>query len=304
MKSRYLSTLLALTTACALLAGCASSQTETKTKETKQTETSAKEQETSTEKETVAPIDVVTDDMVAIPGSEVQDGVYPVQVDSSSSMFKIASCELTVADGVMTAALTINSASYNRLFLGTAEEAANAKEEDLINYEETSDGARVFTFPVEALDAGVNCAALSAKKDLWYDRTLVFRADSLPADAFAEGVISTPQKPELEDGTYTIAVDLEGGSGKASVASPTTLKAEDGKVIAVITWSSPNYDYMMVDGEKYLPVNTDGNSVFEIPVSGFDYKIPVSADTTAMSTPHEIEYTLYFHSDSVTLSEN
>ena len=57
---------------------------------------------------------------------------------------------------------------------------------------------------------------------------------------------------------------------------------------------------MIVDGEKVLPFNTDGNSSFKIPVSEFDSKIDVKADTTAMSEPHEIEYTLYFNSESIT----
>jgi len=55
-----------------------------------------------------------------------------------------------------------------------------------------------------------------------------------------------------------------------------------------------------VDGEKYLPVNTEGNSVFEIPVAALDTALAVTADTTAMSTPHEIEYTLTFDSASLT----
>ena len=74
---------------------------------------------------------------------------------------------------------------------------------------------------------------------------------------------------------------------------------KDGAVTASIQWSSPNYDYMIVDGEKYLPVNTEGNSVFEILVSGFDQKIEVIADTTAMSKPHEIEYMLTFDSSTI-----
>lgn len=59
-------------------------------------------------------------------------------------------------------------------------------------------------------------------------------------------------------------------------------------------WSSPNYDYMLVDGTKYLNENKGGNSTFTIPVSGFDCDIAVVGDTVAMSTPHEIEYTLNF----------
>ena len=81
--------------------------------------------------------------------------------------------------------------------------------------------------------------------------------------------------------------------------SPAALTVADGKMTATIVWSSPNYDYMIVDGEKYLPTNTEGNSTFEIPVSALDTALDVTADTVAMSTPHEIEYTLTFDSASL-----
>ena len=120
-------------------------------------------------------------------------------------------------------------------------------------------------------------------------------------DARTEDAYTSVESLNLEDGTYTAAVTLEGGSGRASVESPATLTVADGSVTADILWSSPNYDYMKVDGVQSDPVNTDGNSEFQIPVLGCDYAMPVSADTTAMSTPHEIEYTLYF--DSATLEK-
>lgn len=113
---------------------------------------------------------------------------------------------------------------------------------------------------------------------------------------------STPEAFTLdkEYGEYSIQVDLEGGSGKASVTSPTLITVQDGAVTAHIQWSSSNYDYMIVDGEKYLPVNEEGgNSEFEIPVLAMDEAMPVIADTTAMGTPHEINYTLTFYSDSI-----
>ena len=84
------------------------------------------------------------------------------------------------------------------------------------------------------------------------------------------------------------------------MTSPAKVTVKDGNVTAEIIWSSSNYDFMMVNGERFDPVNTDGNSTFEIPVTGFDYKMPVSADTTAMSTPHLIDYTLTFDSASLT----
>lgn len=96
-----------------------------------------------------------------------------------------------------------------------------------------------------------------------------------------------------------ISLDFEGGSGKASIISPAKVTITNGEAIATVEWSSPNYDYMIVNGEKYLPVNTEGNSVFEIPVV-LDEPVDVIGDTVAMSKPHEIEYTLTFHSETAT----
>ena len=104
------------------------------------------------------------------------------------------------------------------------------------------------------------------------------------------------------------AVPLEGGSGKASVESPCPVLERSGELLALITWSSSHYDFMIADGEKILPVNTEGNSQFEIPLKNLaesaaasqtealpaDCEMQVQADTTAMSTPHLVDYTLSF----------
>ena len=111
----------------------------------------------------------------------------------------------------------------------------------------------------------------------------------------------TAEQLGLSDGSYTVEGSLEGGSGRASITSPVSLTIKEGKITASIEFSSPYYDYMIVDGEKYEPVNTDGNSTFEIPVAGFDTAIPVTADTVAMSEPHEIEYTITL--DAATVKE-
>ena len=93
---------------------------------------------------------------------------------------------------------------------------------------------------------------------------------------------------------------LSGGSGRASVESPAALTVSGGVYTVSIAWSSNNYDYMVVDGVQYDPVNTEGNSVFEIPITTFDTPVAVQADTTAMSQPYLIDYTLTFASASVT----
>ena len=100
--------------------------------------------------------------------------------------------------------------------------------------------------------------------------------------------------------TYTISVTLEGGSGRASVESPATLYYDAyGKCWATIVWSSPNFDYMKVDGQRYDPINTEGNSTFKIPIFALDTPLAVIADTVAMSEPHEVEYTLTIDSASM-----
>ncbi|MCI5674146.1 MAG: hypothetical protein MR347_16830 [[Clostridium] symbiosum] len=253
--------------------------------------------------ETSSRINVADEDMEPVYAGEIKDGVYPVKVDSSSNMFQVTGCELTVRDGRMTAVMTMGGTGYLKLFMGTGEEAAKAGEEDFIPYRETEDGLHTFQVPVEALDMGIDCSAFSKKKEKWYDRVLVFRADSLPADAIADGKITTVESLALKDGIYTAEVTLGGGSGRASVESPARLRVENGQAFATIVWGSANYDYMKVDDVKYETVNAEGNSAFEIPVTGFDWKIPVIADTIAMSEPHEIDYTLAFDSSTIKKAE-
>jgi len=99
-------------------------------------------------------------------------------------------------------------------------------------------------------------------------------------------------------GEYTADVALSGGSGKGQVESPARVTIEDGIPTAVVIWSSPYYQYMLINEVYYYPINTEGNATFEIPVS-FDEDMDIRAQTVAMSQPHEIQYTLRF--DSATL---
>lgn len=126
-------------------------------------------------------------------------------------------------------------------------------------------------------------------------------APAAPEPAAAPAPAPEPEGESVRAGdTYTISVTLEGGSGRASVESPAKLHFDEtGKCWATIVWSSPNFDYMKVDGQRYDPISTEGNSTFEILVSAFDTPLPIIADTVAMSEPHEVEYTLTFDSASL-----
>lgn len=249
--------------------------------------------------EMITPENVVEEGMVPVYASSLNDGDYSVTVDSSSAMFNITECVLHVKNGSMTADMTMGGKGYLYIFMGTGEEASAAGESGYIHFSENADGSHCYTVPVEALDAGINCAAFSKNKEKWYDRVLLFRADSLPESAFSDGYFSTASSLSLADGEYTVEVSLEGGSGRAGVSSPTRLVIENGNAFAEIEFSSSNYDYMIVGEEKFEPINTEGNSKFYIPVSRFDSRMPVSADTTAMSMAHEISYTLCFDSASI-----
>ena len=277
-----------------LTAACAESITETAT-EDMALDTS----QIASSSDMTAVEDVVEDWMVPITGEEVADGVYDVEVVSSSSMFSVDSAVLAVSGGKMTAKMKMGGTGYLFVYPGTPEEAAEAAQEDLIPFEE-EDGVHTFTIPVSALDAGIKCSAFSKKKEQWYDRTLVVLASSLPADAIlSEKAYTTAADLALEDGTYLVEGTLQGGSGKASIASPAVLTVEGDELTLEVIFSSPNYDYMLVDGVEYRPVNEEGNSTFLIPVPGFDEGIAVTADTTAMSKPHEIDYMITLDSSSI-----
>lgn len=104
-------------------------------------------------------------------------------------------------------------------------------------------------------------------------------------------------KESLTDGRYTIDVTLSGGSGRAGVASPATVVIDGETITATIVWSSPYYEYMLIDGVRYDPMQTEGNATFEIPIV-LDEDMAVSASTVAMSEPHLVEYTLRFDSST------
>jgi len=242
---------------------------------------------------------VVEDWMVPVGVDSLVEGTYPVTVASSSSMFSIESAELTVEEDHMYATLTMKGTGYLYLFMGTPEEAVNAVEKEYLPFAENADGVHTFTIPVEALDKGLDCAAFSKRKEKWYARTLVVRSDSLPLSAWKADALTKAADLGLADGEYEVDVTLTGGSGKASVESPASLKIEGDTATATIIWGSSNYDYMIVDGTRYDPITLEGGSTFEIPVTVFDRPMQVTADTTAMSKPYEIEYTLTFDSKTI-----
>ena len=235
----------------------------------------------------------------------LEDGVYTADFNTDSSMFHAnETCDgkgvLTVQDGQMTIHVSLASTSIVNLFPGLKEDAQKdgavllQPTTDTVTYPDgLTEEVNGFDIPVPALDEEFD-VALIGKKGVWYDHKV---SVSNPVPKEDDAVAAIP----LADGTYTIEVGFAGGSGKSHVLSPCTLKVENGTATATIVWSSEKYDYMLVDGQRYDVLTTEGGSTFEIPVRALDTALTVIGDTTAMSTPHEIEYTLTF--DSTTAEE-
>lgn len=287
--------IVSITLAALLLAGCGAAESAAPASESASEAASTVETAPAAESESETPAAEA-----ALP-----DGVYTADFNTDSSMFHAnESCDgkgtLTVADSQMTMHVSLQSKKIVNLYLGMAADAADHEADwlqpttDTVTYSDgTSEEVYGFDIPVAAVDTDFQLAILGTK-GTWYDHT-VSVANAEPAD---ETAAEAPA-----DGSYTCAVTLEGGSGRATVESPATLTVADGAMTATIVWSSPNYDYMLIDGEKYLPINTEGNSTFEIPVAALDTALAVTADTVAMSTPHEIDYTLTFASATLAAAE-
>ena len=113
------------------------------------------------------------------PEVTVADGIYSMDVTSSSSMFKVVDCILTAKDGKMSAVLTLSGTGYGYLYMGTKEEAASADQSSWIPYQVNEEGKYTYTVPVEALDKEIAVAAYSIKKGIWYDRALTFQSETM-----------------------------------------------------------------------------------------------------------------------------
>ncbi|MBE5806862.1 MAG: hypothetical protein E7317_00765 [Clostridiales bacterium] len=240
----------------------------------------------------IAAEDVLEPGMQPVAAEALADGTYDVAVDSSSSMFKIASATVTKEGDALTASLVIASDSYMYLYPGTAEAAAQAEIDQLVAPEALGEDGNRFTFAIDALDAPVDCAAFSRAKQQWYPRVLVFRADSLPAEAFnsAEGAA-------LEDGAYAIPVRLEGGSGRTQVESPAQVIVQNGEATARLVFNTEKIDFVMVGDEKFLPEYEDGTAVFTLPAASLARPMAVDVDSTVMKPATLVRYTLSFDAD-------
>lgn len=295
--------------ACLLLGGCGAGQA---ADATSAESTVAAQESTVTLTESTEAAETVSTETTQNE-AQLPDGVYTAEFSTDSSMFHVSeACDgkgiLTVKDGVMTIHISLGSKKILNLYPGLAEDAAKdgavllQPTTDTVTY---SDGMteEVYGFDVPVPVIGEEFdLALIGTKGKWYDHKV--KVSDPVAEDSREAANGSFDMSALADGSYTIELTMEGGSGRASIQSPAQLAIADGAATATLEWSSPNYDYMLVNGEKYLPVNTEGNSVFEVPVEALDAPLTMIGDTVAMSTPHEVEYTVTFHSETLESTES
>lgn len=298
MKKKIIAAFGMTLLACTLLNGCAGKSSEKELKQETETAVSAPE-----------ALEASAETLAETP-AELPDGIYTAEFNTDSGMFHVSeACDgrgtLTVKNGEMTIHVSLVSKKIVNLYPGLAEEAKKDGAEVLLPTEDTvtySDGMTEevygFDVPVPGLNKEFDLA-LVGTKGIWYDHKVsVSNPEPVKDEAAKTDSAALP-----EDGTYTIDLTFEGGSGKAEILSPAKVTIAGETITAAVQWNSPNYDYMIVDGEKYLPINTEGDSVFEIPILAFDEPVNVIGDTVAMSKPHEIEYTLTFHRDTMKPAE-
>lgn len=238
---------------------------------------------------------------------DLEDGVYYADFKTDSTMFHVNEAHedrgiLTVENGKAVIHIALTSTNILNLYEGMAEDAENDTDNWLLPTEEEVTYPDGLTDTVNAFDVPVPCLeqefdlALIGKKGIWYDHK-VYVTNVRPYEENAEETANVSSEQEQTLSETQVYVTLEGGSGKSTVESPAEVTVdENGQMFVTIVWSSPNYDYMLIGDTKYLPTNTEGNSTFVLPIESRDCSMPVTADTVAMSKPHEIEYTLTFAS--------
>ncbi|MDO4418009.1 MAG: ABC transporter substrate-binding protein [Eubacteriales bacterium] len=103
------------------------------------------------------------------------------------------------------------------------------------------------------------------------------------------------EKEKIPDGTYEpSSFTVQGGTGKVTITCPEVV-VTDGGAQACIVFSSPYYEWVETEGVRYDPENAQEEwretSVFRIPVR-LNEQRKITGLTTAMSEPHEVEYTI------------
>ena len=126
----------------------------------------------------------------------------------------------------------------------------------------------------------------SVKEESEIEISLETSSETIPVMSSYDNKVSRP------DGTYVpTAFSFSGGSGRVTISCE-EVELSGGGAVASISFSSPNYEYVRVEDSKIIGEYTEKTSTFRVPVK-LDEEMTLIGCTTAMSSPHEINYTIF-----------
>ena len=236
------------------------------------------------------------------------DGEYSAKFTTDSSMFHVNETldntgTMTVKDGKATIHVSLASKNIVNLFAGKAEDAKKEgaalikPSTDEIKYPDgKTDEVYGFDIPVPAIDREFDCALLGTKGN-WYDHKVKVTDVKEKGAAGSSASSGSGSAADLKDGEYKIDFDFSGGSGRGGVETATLITG-GGQMQVKISMTSNKYTKCVVDGKTYENTIENDKSTFTFPAV-LDKDMKIVATTTAMSQPHDIEYTIKLKSASL-----
>ena len=103
---------------------------------------------------------------------------------------------------------------------------------------------------------------------------------------------------DLRNATYTIEASVAMEDGQGLIQTPTSIFVKEKQATAVISWDSPEYAYMIVDGEEILPKSREGGSVFWIPVTDWDKDMEITVGK-GYSDIEELSCALHLNTETI-----
>lgn len=138
-----------------------------------------------------------SEDSIYKADGKLKNGTYSVDAETDSSMFAVTDGKLIVEDDRMEAIITLKGTGFDKIYMGSAKEAASANEEDIIGsmpgITDATESKRTFwNIPVESLDKNIVISARSSRKRRWYDHTINFKSKNI------QRISTNLERPSIE----------------------------------------------------------------------------------------------------------
>ncbi|MBR3276769.1 MAG: hypothetical protein IKG08_09255, partial [Eubacterium sp.] len=214
--------------------------------------------------------------------------------------------------------VTLKETGFDKAFIGSAADAAAASEtiapaegaftlamrkneqgpKELFNYLEQN---IVISFHDSASDTWKEYKVNASKENMTLTVSALAEGEEIvnptpaptPEPAKTDGTTAAVDSSTgLPDGNYTPdAFSFSGGTGKLNITC-TNISVRNGQAYATLQLSSKNITYVKAAGGTFYTQPSGSGTTVEIPVE-LNKNNRILALTTAMSTPHEVEYSIF-----------